>query len=490
MEYFYMHTINPSETEIEHIGNNPILFKEYVREVMDQYAKNFQKEKIRGGQDLAYYAKIETARWIKTDEFGKKLPRRKWIKKEGLHLHAHVVVARKDLSNKVKLSPHANARGAFRTSNKIRSSGFNRNEMFKVAELSFDKMFSYERPYHETLEYYKDKNSKNEKVRDEAIRKGVESKLAHMKLPEAKVLLKEAKPYHVELIDEVVTLLEDKNPNEREGIVMELKEIIMEVQEESSFPLVEPINGDIELEESSHNISTQLELNGTPIEAHKEKGKPKEPIVELVNEQPVQEKFSPPDESDMVKPKKESDLELQQSEEGRFKIEKDNNQEPEQYDLHENFKEKPVEEVFKDIESIQSEEVLNLLDNTKDEELVEGIEHQQSQEASQLPMGESDVEMEVKEVEPLVITEIPIEEIETMTPEQTIKTIVDFFRNNKNPEQQVRTSGKVERLISKHKSEHAKFKGKKQGKGRSLGLGKIVRAIAYNPTPQNKDNGI
>ncbi|NJO93088.1 MAG: hypothetical protein HC831_32105 [Chloroflexia bacterium] len=129
---FFMLTINPSERELKHLAKiatkgrevsdvsqlskeeyeryNNIL-REYTREVMDEYAKNFNRG--LSGNDLVYFAKIEQERHYKgTDNEVKEGLADSGQKKEGMQTHVHIIVSRKDVSQKVSLSPHANSRGS------------------------------------------------------------------------------------------------------------------------------------------------------------------------------------------------------------------------------------------------------------------------------------------------------------------------------------------------------------------------------------------
>ncbi len=188
---FFHISINPSHKELEQIARETLgrtisnyelmtpgqqqLFdkalQEYTHNVMDGYARNFN----RGleGNDLVYVAKVETER--KYDRFSKEvlhnnkvkrtgegayIKNRKGevitagMKKEGLQNHIHVVVSRKDRSNKIKLSPFANARNA---KNKLDGRevqiGFDREKFVHESEKRFDKQFNYDRSFKQTFAY-------------------------------------------------------------------------------------------------------------------------------------------------------------------------------------------------------------------------------------------------------------------------------------------------------------------------------------------------
>lgn len=125
---FFMLSLNPSQSEQMHlIGRKVDDFKEltpqekkevfqkleaFTRSAMDEYALNFGRDNIRGGQDLMYYARVETERsYHPEDEEVKQGIARIGEPKPGLNLHVHVIVSRKSLDGKVKLSPGAKSAG-------------------------------------------------------------------------------------------------------------------------------------------------------------------------------------------------------------------------------------------------------------------------------------------------------------------------------------------------------------------------------------------
>ena len=96
---FYSITVSPSEKELRHLGetkaNQAQALKDYIRQaLMPAYAANFKKG--LGAEDILYYAKVHHER---NQETGKE------------DMHAHIIVSRKDISNKLKLSPATNHRG-------------------------------------------------------------------------------------------------------------------------------------------------------------------------------------------------------------------------------------------------------------------------------------------------------------------------------------------------------------------------------------------
>jgi uncharacterized protein YdhG (YjbR/CyaY superfamily) len=197
---FFMVTINPSERELVAIGNDHAKLREYTRNVMDEYAKGFNRQ-IDGrpidGNDLIYFAKIENHR--RYDPYDKQFKeqynknyeirfqineivkqeqlqpvaesRIKELEKQysrdsngtvilpgnakpGLNTHVHIVVARKDKAQRVSLSPFANSKGAeIELNGKKVQVGFNRKQFQHKCERQFDKQFEYKRSVEEKFEF-------------------------------------------------------------------------------------------------------------------------------------------------------------------------------------------------------------------------------------------------------------------------------------------------------------------------------------------------
>ncbi len=134
---FFVVTVSPSEKEVKAMGRTPeersANFKKYINEgVLELYAENFGKD--LQAKDLMYYGKIHHERGSKTGE----------------QMHAHIIVSRKDITNKIKLSPQTNHRGTKKGAIK---GGFDRTEFFKNSENTFDKGFNYSRDFKESFEF-------------------------------------------------------------------------------------------------------------------------------------------------------------------------------------------------------------------------------------------------------------------------------------------------------------------------------------------------
>ena len=137
-KFFAIH-VSPSESELRAMGNTEQekaeAMKRYIREVFIlEYAKNFNKGLSEA--DIKFYGKIHFDRSRSDNE---------------LNMHCHLIVSRKDQTNKKKLSPLTNHKNTKKGAIK---GGFDRNNLFKQAEQGFDKLFSYNRPLSESFEYY------------------------------------------------------------------------------------------------------------------------------------------------------------------------------------------------------------------------------------------------------------------------------------------------------------------------------------------------
>lgn len=136
-KFFAIH-VSPSENELRTMGNTEQekaeAMKRYIREVfIPEYAKNFNKELSEA--DIKFYGKIHFDRSRSDNE---------------LNMHCHLIVSRKDQTNKKKLSPLTNHKN---TKKGTVTGGFDRVNLFQQAEQGFDKLFSYNRQLSESFEY-------------------------------------------------------------------------------------------------------------------------------------------------------------------------------------------------------------------------------------------------------------------------------------------------------------------------------------------------
>ena len=201
---FYSITVNPSAYELKRLQNSSEDLKRYTIELMKEYAACFNRE-IEGRpvslDDIKFFAKIEHQRTFKgTDwqvrenqpyatkilelknqigrvEQGKaqgnirnlnkqisRLEREaphqqngkrivQGMSKEGPQTHVHIIVSRKDMSNKYSLSPGSKYKNSETVFNgKSVKRGFDRDRFYTVSEKTFDKLFGYHRNYAETYQ--------------------------------------------------------------------------------------------------------------------------------------------------------------------------------------------------------------------------------------------------------------------------------------------------------------------------------------------------
>lgn len=135
---FYAIHVSPSEKELKTMGQTERkqaeAMKRYIRETfIPEYAKNFNKG--LSVEDIKFYGKIHFDRNRSDNE---------------LNMHCHLIVSRKDQSNKKKLSPLTNHKNTKKGAIK---GGFDRTNLFQQAETGFDKLFGYQRDLHETFVY-------------------------------------------------------------------------------------------------------------------------------------------------------------------------------------------------------------------------------------------------------------------------------------------------------------------------------------------------
>lgn len=126
------------------------LILEYIRIVMTNYAKNFNREDkgLKTGDDLVYYAKIEHFRkFIGLDIEVKKGSFKSGEYKPGLNSHCHIIVSRKDETQRLKLTPTTKEKSTKRIiGGNSYHVGFDRMKWIQMNETSFDIFFNYKRP--------------------------------------------------------------------------------------------------------------------------------------------------------------------------------------------------------------------------------------------------------------------------------------------------------------------------------------------------------
>ena len=136
---FYAIHVSPSEKELQRMGSTETEqaenMKLYIREVfIPEYARNFNKD--LSAEDIKFFGKIHFSR----------------VRSENEHnIHCHLIVSRKDQSNKKKLSPLTNHRN---TKKGVIKGGFDRANLFQQTEKGFDRLFDHNRALTESFEYY------------------------------------------------------------------------------------------------------------------------------------------------------------------------------------------------------------------------------------------------------------------------------------------------------------------------------------------------
>jgi len=205
---FYSITVSPSNFELRKLQNSSEDLKRYTRELMKDYVASFNRE-IKGRpvsiDDIKYYAKVEHQRTFKGTDFqvkenqpfatkilqlkteirniqeGRAEGNIKKMKKEiaklerqaphqqngkrivqgmakdGNQSHIHIIVSRKDASNRFSLSPGSKYKASdVKLNGETVKRGFDRDKFFEKAEKTFDKTFGYKRNFAETYKARKD----------------------------------------------------------------------------------------------------------------------------------------------------------------------------------------------------------------------------------------------------------------------------------------------------------------------------------------------
>jgi hypothetical protein len=156
---FFLINISPSQKELEHLRKsvrNPDMknaLKAYTEKVMDEYAKNFKRPGISSNKDLLWFGKVEHNRYYShKDAAVKDGSRKRGEKKPGNQMHIQVIVSRRDITNKIKLSPMNSSKG--RNAEHSKKMGqFDRMAFKQCGEHLFDEQFRFERSLKDTLAY-------------------------------------------------------------------------------------------------------------------------------------------------------------------------------------------------------------------------------------------------------------------------------------------------------------------------------------------------
>ncbi len=156
---FFLINISPSQKEMAWLKEKyrdlgaPVQLKVYAVAVMDEYAQNFKRPGIESGNDLLWFGKLEKHRYYShKDSEVKEGLRKRGERKPGEQMHVQVIVSRKDITNKIKLSPMNKSRGKNAEHSK-KLGQFNRSAFKSSGEYLFDQKFDFERGLTETFRY-------------------------------------------------------------------------------------------------------------------------------------------------------------------------------------------------------------------------------------------------------------------------------------------------------------------------------------------------
>jgi hypothetical protein len=156
---FFLVNISPSKNELlflkEEFGEDGARqqLKQYANRVMDEYARNFKKDRVNGNKDILYYGKLENHRYYthKDDEVKNGLAKR-GEPKPGEQMHVQVIVRQKDITDSIRLSPLNNSRGK-NVAHSLKVGQFDRVAFKQAAKRTFDQTFGYDRELKETFKY-------------------------------------------------------------------------------------------------------------------------------------------------------------------------------------------------------------------------------------------------------------------------------------------------------------------------------------------------
>jgi len=156
---FFLVNISPSQKELAHLkelyGKKELKeqLKQYAEKVMDEYARNFKRPGINSNKDLLWFGKIEHHRYYThKDKEVQDGTKKRGERKEGNQMHIQVIVSRRNITNKIKLSPMNSSKG--RNAEHSKKMGqFDRMAFKQCGETLFDETFDFERNLKETLAY-------------------------------------------------------------------------------------------------------------------------------------------------------------------------------------------------------------------------------------------------------------------------------------------------------------------------------------------------
>ena len=156
---FFLINISPSKKEIAHLietyGEDLAkqMLKEFATNIMDQYAQNFKRPGVDNHHDLIWYGKLENYRYYKMDDPQvKDGVKKRGEQKEGLQMHIQIIVSRKDVTGKIKLSPQNTSKGT-NDKHSAKLGQFDRRAFKLSGEIVFDQMFGFHRNIGESFSH-------------------------------------------------------------------------------------------------------------------------------------------------------------------------------------------------------------------------------------------------------------------------------------------------------------------------------------------------
>lgn len=156
---FFLINISPSQKELaflaEKYGEEGARekLKEYAVQVMDTYAQNFKRPGIESHRDLLWFGKLENYRYYSyNDKEVKDSTKKRGERKDGRQMHVQVIVSRKDITDKIKLSPDNTSRGKNKAHSK-KLGQFDRSAFKQSGETLFDDFFGFARNLKESFVY-------------------------------------------------------------------------------------------------------------------------------------------------------------------------------------------------------------------------------------------------------------------------------------------------------------------------------------------------
>ncbi|WP_183574679.1 DUF5712 family protein [Mucilaginibacter sp. X5P1] len=156
---FFLVNISPSQKEITYLkaeygeDGAKAQLKAYAASVMDEYARNFKRPGIESSEDLLWFGKLENYRYYShKDPEVKQGLKKRGERKDGEQMHLQIIVSRKDMTNKIKLSPMNKSKGSNIDHSK-KMGQFDRSAFKASGESIFDEKFGFERGLTETFRY-------------------------------------------------------------------------------------------------------------------------------------------------------------------------------------------------------------------------------------------------------------------------------------------------------------------------------------------------